>query len=115
MLEENKIKIDLYEKLDEEYNNFINDLMNKTPSEIMDKSYEKVMKEELKEMFYPSSNNYEIAELKGLIKSKNALEELYQGWMDCDYGIHEQLSYSVEDTLEYLNRQLKVKNKEQER
>ena len=83
---ENKLKIDLYEKLDNEYNSFVDSLRNKTPDEIIECSYEKIMKEELKEMFYPG-NNYEISELKALYKLKNPLEELYQGWMKFDGGI----------------------------
>ena len=115
MSDEHKIKIDLYEKLDEEYNNFIEKLKKKTPQEIIESSYEKVIKEELKEMFYPSNNQYDVSELKGLIKAKNSLDELYHGWMDCDLSLCEQLEYSVDETLELLNRELKSKNKTKER
>lgn len=115
MSDEHKIKIDLYEKLDDEYNKFIEKLKKKTPQEIIESSYEKVIKEELKEMFYPSNNQYDVAELKGLIKAKNSLDELYHGWMDCDLSICEQLEYSVDETLELLNKELKSKNKTKER
>ena len=47
---EMKLKQELYDKLEKEYNDFIEDLKTKTPDEIINKSYEKVMKEELKEM-----------------------------------------------------------------
>jgi translation initiation factor 2 beta subunit (eIF-2beta)/eIF-5 len=113
---EKQIREELYNKLDKEYDNFIEDLKAKTPDEIIDKSYEKVMKEELKEMFYPDNERFDISDIKILNKSKSTLEELYQGWMDTDYGIHEQLEYSVEDTIEFLkNQQAKEKNKSMER
>jgi hypothetical protein len=74
------------------------------------------MKEELKEMFYPDSKRYNISDIKILNKAKSSLDELYQGWMDTDYGIHEQLEYSVEDTIDFLkNQQTKDKNKSMER
>lgn len=110
-----EVKQCLYDKLEKEYQGFINELIKLTPEEIIDKSYEKVMKEELKDMFYPDNNYYDIRDLRGLIKADKPLEELYLGWMDFDGGIHEQLKYSVDDTLEFLNKQQKNKNKEQER
>lgn len=110
------LKEELYDKLEKEYNEFIEDLNTKTPEEIISKSYEKVMKEELKEMFYPEINNYDLSELKILNKTKNPLEELYQGWMDYDGGVHEPLECSVEETLEFLKEQHeKNKNKSRER
>ena len=41
---EMKLKQELYDKLEKEYNDFIEDLKTKTPDEIINKSYEKVMK-----------------------------------------------------------------------
>lgn len=112
---EMKLKQELYDKLEKEYNDFIEDLKTKKPDEIINKSYEKVMKEELKEMFYPELNNYELSELKALNKTKAPLEELYQGWMDYDGGVHEPLQYSIEDTLEFLKKeQQKNRNKSME-
>ena len=96
---EMKLKQELYDKLEKEYNDFIEDLKTKTPDEIINKSYEKVMKEEL----------------KALNKTKAPLEELYQGWMDYDGGVHEPLQYSIEDTLEFLKKeQQKNRNKSME-
>lgn len=110
------LKEELYDKLEKEYNEFIEDLKTKAPEEIISKSYEKVIKEELKEMFYPEINNYDLYELKILNKTKNPLEELYQGWMDYDGGVHEPLECSVEETLEFLKEQHeKSKNKSRER
>ena len=110
------LKEELYDKLEKEYNEFTEDLKTKAPEEIISKSYEKVMKEELKEMFYPEINNYDLSELKILNKTKNPLEELYQGWMEYDGGVHEPLECSVEETLEFLKEQHeKSKNKSRER
>lgn len=113
---EMKIKQELYDKLQEEYDNFIENLKTMTPEQIIDNSYEKVMKEELKDMFFPSMCNYDLAQIKALKKAEAPLDELYQGWMDFDGGIHESLEYSVEDTLDFLQKeQKKNKNKSMER
>lgn len=116
MIDELSLKQEIYDKLEQEYNKFIEDLKTMTPEEIINKAYEKVMKEELKEMLYPEFNNYDLSELKALNKTKNPLEELYQGWMNYEGGVHEPLEYSIEDTLEFLKReQDRNKNKSMER
>ena len=112
---ENKIREELYDKLSKEYDEFIEETKGLMPQEIIDRSYEKVMKEELVSMFYPENTNYDISDIKVLNKSSNPLDELYQGWMDCDGGIHIALESSVEDTIEFLKKEQKNKNKVMER
>ena len=93
---EEKIREELYQKLSLEYDSFIEEIKKLPPEKIIDKSYEKVMKEELVSMFYPESDQYDISDIKALNKSEYPLEELYQGWMDEDSGIHQALESSVE-------------------
>lgn len=112
---EEKIREELYDKLSMEYDSFIEQVKQLTPVEIIDRSYEKVMKEEFVSMFYPENTDYDISDIKVLNKSDNPLEELYQGWMDCDGGIHNALESSVEDTIETLKKEQKNKNKSMER
>ena len=109
---EEKIRQELYDKLDKEYNTFIEEIKQLPPEQIIDKSYEKVMKEEFVGMFYPENTEYDISDIKALNKSKNPLEELYQGWMDFDGGIHESLGYSVENTIEDLKKEQRNKSME---
>lgn len=112
---EEKIRQELYDKLSNEYDNFIERIKQLTTVEIIDRSYEKVMKEEFVSMFYPENTEYDISDIKALNKSENPLEELYQGWMDYDGGIHNALEGSVEDTIETLKKEQKNKNKSMER
>jgi len=115
-MNEMELRTTLYEKLDKEYNNFIEEIMKGTPEEIINHSYEKVMKEELVAMFYPENLSFDISDIKALNKCKEPLEELYQGWMSSDSGIHEPLQDSVDDTIEFLKEeQQKNKNKAKER
>ena len=56
-----------------------------------------------------------ISDIKALNKSEYPLEELYQGWMDCDAGICSVLEDSVSLTLEDVLEQQKEKKKDRER
>ena len=56
-----------------------------------------------------------ISDIKALNKSEYPLEELYQGWMDEDSGIHQALESSVENTIDSLKKEQKSKNKSMER
>ena len=105
---EEKLREELYEKLSLEYDSFIEEVKKLPPEKIIDKSYEKVMKEELVSMFYPESDQYDISDIKVLNKSEYPLEELYQ---DEDSGIHQALESSVETTIDFLKQEQRNKNK----
>lgn len=115
---EEKIRQELYDKLENELTSYKKDLETLTSKEIIDKSYETAIKEEVIYLFYPESKQFDIDEIKALKNEKNSLETLYQGWMDCDLNINELLEDSVRDTVEDLARDFKekqAKKKEQER
>ncbi len=115
MNNEMKIREEVYNKMEQEYNNYIENLKLKTPDEIIKSSYEKVMKEEILGDFYPEYEHYDMKKIKALNKCKEPLEELYQGWMDCDAGIHQVLEDSTYDTLDRLVEEQKEKKKTRER
>ena len=50
MNKEMKIREEVYTKMEKEYNNFIEKIKSKTPEEIIQCSYEKVMKEEMNQI-----------------------------------------------------------------
>lgn len=106
-----EIRQELYEKMQTEYNEYLVNLKNTNAQNIIDNAYQITIKEELVTMFYPDLEKYEVEDIKALNKSKNPLEELYQGWMDSDAGIHSVLEDSVDDTLEELKREQKEKQK----
>jgi len=109
---EDKIRQELYDKLENEYNNFIDELKTLPPEKIIDKSYEKVMKEETLSMFIPESKMFDMEELKALNKEKNPLEYLYQGWMNSDLNINQLYEDNVRDSLYDLVEEQKNKAKE---
>jgi len=114
-MNEMDIRKKLYEKMQNEYNDFIEEMKNNEPQFIVNNAYQIVIKEELVAMFYPESEQYDIDEIKALNKTKNPLEELYQGWMDSDAGIHSVLEDNVSDTIEEIQNEQREKKKDRER
>lgn len=114
-MNEMDIRKKLYEKMQKEYNDFIEEMKNNEPQFIVNNAYQIVIKEELVAMFYPESEQYDIDEIKALNKTKNPLEELYQGWMDSDAGLHFVLEDNVSDTIEEIQKEQREKKKDRER
>ena len=106
---EDKIRQELYDKLEKELTSYKQELETLTSKEIIDKSYETAIKEEVIYLFYPESKQFDIDEIKALKSEKNSLETLYQGWMDCDMNICQLLEDSARDTVEDLAREFKEK------
>ena len=114
---EEKIREELYSKLESEFDSYKKELETLTSKEIIDKSYETTMKEELMCLFYPESQRYDLDEIKALKNEKNSLETLYQGWMDSDLNINQLLEDNTDEIIaelaeEYKAKQSKKKAKE---
>lgn len=115
---EDKIRQELYDKLVKENETYKEDLLKLSTKEVIGKSYETAIKEELVYMFYPESNMFDIKEIKALKSENNSLETLYQGWMDCDLNLNQLLEDNVRDTLNDLSEsyvEIKPKKKDKER
>lgn len=115
MDKELKIRTGLYNKIQNEYNNFIENLKQQTPIVILDKAYEKVMKEETVYMFYPDLNKFTIEQIKALNKTKAPLDELYQGWMRSDVNLNELYEDNIIDTIDMLAEEQIQSKKEKQR
>lgn len=114
-MQESELRKAVYEKLQAEYNSFIEYIKTLPSEQIILCSYEKIIKEEMVEMFYPEAEKYDVQQIKALNKTKYPLEELYQGWMDSDIGLNQILEDNVHDTLEELVKEQKNKKKDMER
>ncbi|MBQ2835465.1 MAG: DUF3848 domain-containing protein [Clostridia bacterium] len=114
-MNEMEIRKKLYEKMEKEFRDFIEEMKSNEPEVIVNSAYQIVIKEELVAMFYPESKQYDIDEIKALNKTKNPLEELYQGWMDSDAGIQSVLEDNISDTIEEIQKEQREKKKDRER
>lgn len=109
-----KLKIQLIEKMTNEYSTFKKELEQKTPQEIIEKAYELVVKKEIKDEL--ENRDYSKSELKALLKQDDILTEFYGDWMRDDGRLGEIIQYSIEDTIDIIEENYRIekeqKNKE---
>ena len=90
----------LYEKLEREYDNFIVDLMVEPPEKIIEKSYEKVIKEEMLNVITEDRDSLTLLEARILYSKKYPLDFLYQEWLSNDLNIQEELICSISQAVD---------------
>ena len=100
----------LYEKLQAEYNAYIESLKQMTPEQVIENAYQKVFKEDLIIAF--ENANLEPLEAKALYLEKYPLDKLYQDWLDSDASYMDMLRDCVSETAKDLAKELKEKKRE---
>lgn len=100
----------LYEKVQAEYDDFIEELKRMTPEQVIEKAYEKVIKEDLVTEIQHES--LEQTEAKALYREKYPLDRLYQEWLDTDVSYMDLLKDSIDDTAKKAVKEMKDKQKE---
>ena len=118
--EENKVdRIDglkqkLFTKLEQELKNFKEKLKQKTADEIIESAYELTVKEEI--VGEIKEKNLDKDELKALLKEDNLLSEFYEDWRNSDGRLGEEISYTMDDTIDIVvkeyEKEKNIKNKE---
>ena len=92
-------KIKLYRKMEQEYSKLIKELEGSDVRIVLDRAYEKVVKEELLGMFYPDTCNLDINQIRVFSKVNFPLDQLYVGWMDSDVNLNQFLEDNVSNTM----------------
>ena len=94
-----RMKDALSKKINEEWQNFSDELLSKSPKEIFDAAYEKIMKEDLFIILGENidDNEYTLKELKLLHQTDHLLDHLYNDWLNQESGdeIRTSLAMSV--------------------
>ena len=89
----------LYEKLQIEYNDFINSLLDMQPLQIIQKADEKVMKKEILSFIqYNMELSDERAEL--LLASDFSLDEIYRVWKNSDIFIDVYIAHRIAEVVD---------------
>ena len=113
-MENEKLKEKVLQKLEKEYDDFIEELKECKPEVIIERAYEKVVKEEMKEGF--SYKELSTTELRALLKSDGILNECYDDWINRDGNFDDILFDSVNDTIDIIvedyKREIKAKSKD---
>ena len=90
----------LYQKASKEQDAFIENLKTLSPQKIIDKSYEKVMRDDILMTFEDDYlSDKQVAEL---IKLDYPLSACYEEWMDTDYSHMEMLRDTIDDYTQRL-------------
>lgn len=92
----------LEDKLEKEFKTFKENLKAKAPEEIIDKAYELVVKEEIKEEI--KNMKLHDQEKVIMIDQSDLLTELYHDWLDTDVPLGEVLKDTLEESVLALTR-----------
>ena len=100
MLEELKSKLE--EKLDQEYDNLKQELLNERPQIIIERASELVAKEDIKDLM--KCQDFEIQELKALLKKDNILDFSYDEWMHTDVNSTEIYQDTIDKAVNKITK-----------
>ena len=96
-----RLKQEVMNKIRIEYEDFIDEVADlNDPKDIIDKSYEKVCKEEM--IYYFEEKNLSTKECKALLKSQNILQECYDEWLKSDGNFNELFEYSTDKRINII-------------
>ena len=97
-------------KMRESYSDFINYLKGLPSEQIIERSYEKVMKEDI--ILACEYGNLTNEEAKALYRLKDPLEDLYSHWLKSDSNYMEMLQNTVEYRAKSALREFNSRQKE---
>ncbi len=89
----------LYDKVKAEYDQFLDGLKTLPVEEVIQKSYEKVFKEDIL-LTFEESEHFSDEQLKALLKTSNTLDACYTAWLKQDYTYMDMLSDTIGDYAE---------------
>lgn len=102
---------ELQAKLDKEYEDLTNEVIKLEPKDIIGRSYEFVLKEEMKDLYY-SDKDLGRYEIKALLSLDNTLDYLYDSWICTDFQINNEIRDALEDEVMELSKVFINKNLE---
>ena len=99
--------------LEREFNHFKKGLKKLPKGKIIEKAYELICKEEIKEeLKYMELHDVE-KEL--MIIRGNVLDEFFKDWLDCDVPLGESMQDSIRDSIAIMTRYMGKRNLPKER
>ena len=98
----------VYQKVDNDFNEFEKDMLNQSAKEIYDKAYKISYISELYE-FLRGVYHFTAEEVKIILAFKgNILEQIYEEWIYGDYSIREEFDYVIDSALCGLQKVVKL-------
>lgn len=102
---------ELQAKLDKEYEDLTNEVIKLKPRDIINRSYEFVIKEEIKDLYF-DNKDLERYDIKALLSLDNTLDYLYNSWICTDFQINNEIRDALEDEVMELSKVFINKNLE---
>lgn len=103
-----KIKDTLENKLEKEMFDYKQGLMKTcTLDDLLNRSYQTVIKEEMKDLIIGSTLDKE--KIKVLLKTDNILERLYNDYLKTDYNITSEIEESIEESISVILKEYQKK------
>ncbi len=103
----------LWEKAAKEQSDFIDGLKLLTPEQIIDKAYEKVMRDDILLTF--ENDFLEDKQVAALVKLDKPLAACYDAWMETDYSHMEMLRDTIEDYADELIEENEAEKKDKKK
>ena len=99
-------------KLKREFKAFKKDLKKLPKNKIIDKAYELISKEEIKDTLL--NMDLHEAEKEMLFYQDDVLNEFYHDWLDCDVPLGDSMQYCIEESVATLTKYMgkKISSKE---
>ena len=104
------INLQLYKKLEAEYQSFIDELWQMPFDELMKSAYEKVFKEDILLIF--EHNDWPIEQAKAMLALENPLDDLYRAWQESDSSYVDMLRECIDNRAESIATAMEEKNGE---
>lgn len=89
-------RLNIYEKLNNEYKLFLEEIKKLSSEEIINKAEEITLKENFVNLSY---ENYDKYTLKLLLEQDNTLNYLYESWEDCNFSFDEEIDMRIDIAL----------------
>ena len=100
-------------KLEREFKTFKKDLKKLPKNKIIDKAYELISKEEIKDTLL--NMDLHEAEKEMLFYQNDILNEFYHDWLDCDIPLGDSMQYCIEESVATLTKYMGKKLSSKER
>ena len=119
MLSEEQLDNMLYEKMQKEYNSFLEKIKSEQsvkPNQAIESAYEIVYKQDILYCFEDDDLNLSYKERKHLLSKKRPLEFLYQEWLTTDCTHMQMIRDCIKDSTEHdleLTQERKQKYREE--
>lgn len=100
-------------KLEREFKAFKKDLKKLPKNKIIDKAYELISKEEIKDTLL--NMDLHETEKEMLFYQDDVLNEFYHDWLDCDIPLGDSMQYCIEESVATLTKYMGKKLSSKER